>query len=187
MEEIIFEEKYTVLRRFINSIGLDYHHLTLKQIRKIASTKRYKTFLALRKIKRISDEAHRDDIKESIEYNIHAILKSFPMEDVYLDSITEQEVRAVIGVPKIQPKVHRRGKYKTLEQRRKAFKSNVLSALYAGHRVSGEGQVMFAGSGKHTKLALRKNRVMILKRRSYMGTVKFHRNVVKIPGYGQNY
>lgn len=186
MEEIILEEKYTALRRFINSIGLDYHKLTLKQIRKIASTRRYKIFLALRKIKHIADEAH--EIKEDIEYYIHDILCNFPMDDIHSNIITEKEVNAVVlSIPKMQPNVHRRGKYKTLEQRRKKFKVHVLNNLYAGHRVSGEGQVMFAGSGRHTKLALRKNRVMILKRRSQNGVVKFHRNVVKIPGYGQNY
>jgi hypothetical protein len=189
MDNLQEKQILTPLRRFINSIGLDYTKLTLRQMRKWSSTKRYKDYLALRKIKRMADEAHVSE--ELVEMVQEELLVDFYFDDIFLSVITENEVYSVIcqlhHLREGSYHSYKRGKYKTLEQRKKLFKDMVTSALYAGSHEATIGHAMFKSMGKHTALALQKGRSMLLKRREKPEGTVYHRKVYRLPGSGGGY
>ncbi len=194
------EQRYTPLRRFVDSLGLDHTKLTRKQMRKWSSTKRYKNFLALRKIKRIADEAN---VKENvISTNQYHFISGFYSEDIYSDIISEEEVisflaaldnlnegRIKISRPRslsLKPR-RPRGKYKSLAQRKSAVQSAATQIINKGGTVSyGASGPLYAGKSKHTihsTKALGANQLALRSKRPYSSKYgfKLHRNVIDLP------
>ena len=196
------KHKLTPLRLFIRSIGLDYNKMPRKKLIKWSSTKRYKDFFALHKIKKIADEAN---IKECIILdNYEIFINNFKLNLDEEFTITESEVLSFIDIleyvanttppkPKVvklkPPKILRytkhqkRGKYKSKGQRLSALKKTTLSVLGSGGLVSGaEGQVIFSGGkGKHSKRTLGSNRILIKKKVRTPTGMRYHRKVYQTP------
>lgn len=189
--DFVFEDKSTPLRRFVDSIGLDHTKMNRKQMDKWARTKRYKEFFGLMKIKRIADEAN---IKESvIFYNLDLFLSNFEPNLSEETTITEEEtlnflkILEVAMTPppvKLYSKTGKRGKYKSLSQRKSILKQHILNTVNKGGSVSLGGGILFAGTGKHSKhakKALTKGRVLLKKRvRTPIG-MRYHRKVYQTP------
>lgn len=175
-ENNLFEWNYTPLRQFIDYIGLDYTKLSNRQIRNISKTKRYKMFLAQYKIKAMLNHMHLSD--DIFEIHKYTLLREFYYDDIFSNLITEKEVLSILPILERYSKIHR-GKYKTTSQRFQIYKNKLLSNLYSGGKISGEGEIMYKGLGKmakHSHLALSKDRTMILKRKERKsGETYYHR------------
>ena len=187
-------ERLSPLRRFIYTLGLDYKDLNKKQLYKWSRTKRYRNFKKMRKIKRIADEANLDD--SFIYDNIEVLLKEFKLDDD--DTlITADEVISILPILegyKISQlkgrsygatKAHQfgaRGKYRTKQQRSTEMRHRILKTINSGGIVSsGEGGILFKGTGKKAKKPLGTGKMLFLTRvPSKKGGMKYHRKIYKV-------
>lgn len=193
----IDEDRMTPLRRFVDSLGLDHKEMTRKQMDKWARTKRYKNFFRLMKIKRIADEAN---VSESVIFsNLDVFLSQFEVNMLEESIITEEEVLCFLAIleainrPPRPPEIkiykgRKRGKYKSLTQRKDILKNIILNTVGSGGISSlGAGGVMFAGTGGrgiHTKKSVGSNRLMVKRRIKTSTGSRFHRKVYQPPkGY----
>lgn len=160
-------DKITPLRSFIDSIGLDWRKMNRKQLMRWSTTKRYKDYFALNKIKKIADTAHSTN-EESISF-----------------SQLMEKVKLPPSVKVIKPG---RGHYKSIEQRKRIYKSKIMDVINSGGAVSGAGgEILFAGTGrgKQTKKALGGNRVILKKKVRTPTGMRYHRKVLVRPGGGK--
>lgn len=180
-------KKLTPLRRFILSIGLDFNKLTNKQMRKWSSTKRYKTYLKLYKLKKLADFTNKEkEVNENLEF----FFENFICQDEEIinenDTLSFLQVleayRLKVPAPKIYKlKVGGRGKYKSLQQRKSNLQQNVISAVQSGAIVSdAPGTSIYSGLYKHSKhgtKALGQNKVVIKRKITTPTSIRYHRKV----------
>lgn len=189
-EEISEESKLTPLRKFVDSIGLDWTKMNRKQMTRWSNTKRYKDYFALMKIKKLADASN---IKESFVFdNYQFFISNFALDIQKETEITKEEaisfiqIMEAISPPKVKfYKGGKRGHYKSLEQRKQTLKNRVLSTVNTGGVVSsGEGQILFAGTGKrgkHAKKTLGANRILLKTKVRTPTGMRYHRKVYQTP------
>jgi len=189
-DEYLFEARLTPLRRFITSIGLDYTHLTRKQLYKWARSKRYQMFKKLLKIKRIADEANVDELL--IYNNIELFLKEFYLDDSTDNLITEEEVVSFISLMEkikqidfMAKKAHqfgKRGSYKSKAERQEVMRNRTLQTINTGGMVtSGESNILYGVTAKKRRArALGTGKMMFLKRVPGSTGMKYHRKTYKV-------
>lgn len=194
--ELFESERMTPLKRFIDSLGLDHNTLTLKQKRKWASTKRYKDFVSLRKIKKIADEAN---VKESFIFNnINIFLERFETDETE-NLISESEVlsfletveyihlteknKRVLSAPTTKVFRSGRGHYSSAEERKRKIKNMALDLINQGGEVSTSPGTVMVSSKKalHALKPLGQNKIILMKKVSTPKGIRFHRKIYKTP------
>lgn len=183
-------KKLTPLRRFVLSIGLDFNKLSNKQMRKWSSTKRYKSFLKMYKLKKIADYANKEkEVNEDLSF----FYDNFECSDEEI--ITESDALSFLSVMEAyrlkvpKPKIYRlhvggRGKYKSLEKRKTSLQQNVIHAVQSGGIVSDvPGSSIYSGLYKHSKhgtRALGQNKVIIKRKVTTPTSIRYHRKVAHL-------
>jgi hypothetical protein len=194
--DLLEGHRMTPLRKFVDSLGLDHENLTRKQMRKWASTKRYRDYFALAKIKKIADAAN---VSESyILENYDFFISNFDVDLSSEYTITAEEALSFLSIveamrskaPRVKAakifrytKHQKRGSYQSLEQRKLGLKKKIASVLGSGGLVSdAPGQIIFSGGkGKHSKRALGSNRLLLKTKVRTPEGMRYHRKVVQVP------
>jgi hypothetical protein len=189
-------KKLTPLRRFVLSIGLDFNKLTNKQMRKWSSTKRYKTYLKLYKLKKLADFTNK---QKEVTENLEFFFENFICQDEEIinenDALSFLQVleayRLKVPTPRIY-KLHVGGRggnkdltrpyhYKKLAQRKQELQQNVIKAVQSGAIVSdAPGTSIYSGLYKHSKhgtKSLGQNKVVIKRKISTPNSIRYHRKV----------
>ena len=183
-------KKLTPLRRFVLSIGLDFNKLSNKQMRKWSSTKRYKSFLKMYKLKKIADYTNKEkEVNEDLSF----FYDNFECSDEEI--ITESDALSFLSVMEAyrlkvpKPKIYKlnvggRGKYKSLEKRKTSLQQNVIHAVQSGGIVSdAPGSSIYSGLYKHSKhgtRALGQNKVIIKRKVTTPTSIRYHRKVAHL-------